>query len=80
MKIGLGRLHADLAALVAGIDGSGFKRLPISPRHGLATTALRTLHKDPFDRMLIAQAISDGLALLTADRMLEASSAWVRKV
>jgi PIN domain nuclease of toxin-antitoxin system len=79
IKIGLGRLDVDPAALVAGIEASGFDPL-ISPRHALATTALPKLHKDPFDRMLIAQAMTKGLVLLTSDRALEGYSALVRRV
>jgi len=80
IKIGLGRLDVDPAALVAGIEGSSFDAMPISPRHALATAGLPSRHKDPFDRMLIAQAISEGLLLLTADRVLEGYSALVRRV
>ncbi|GAB4464999.1 MAG: type II toxin-antitoxin system VapC family toxin [Burkholderiaceae bacterium] len=80
MKIGLGRLDVDPAAIVAGIEGSGFDARPISPRHALATFGLPKLHKDPFDRMLIAQTVTEGLVLLTADRTLEACSALVRRV
>lgn len=80
IKIGLGRLQADPAALVAGIEASGFDPLPITARHALATASLPTLHKDPFDRMLIAQAVTEGMVLLTADRQLEGYSALVRRV
>jgi PIN domain nuclease of toxin-antitoxin system len=80
IKIGLGRLDADPAALVAGIEASGFEPLPITARHALATAGLPALHKDPFDRMLIAQAITEGMVLLTADRQLEGYSALVRRV
>lgn len=79
IKIGLRRLDADPAALVAGIDASGFYPLAISPRHALAISSLPALHKDPFDRMLIAQAITKGMVLLTADRKLEGYSALVRR-
>lgn len=80
IKIGLGRLDVDPAAVVAGIEGSGFDALPISPRHVLTTFCLPKLHKDPFDRMLIAQAVTEGLALLAGDRVLESYSALVRRV
>lgn len=80
IKVRLGRLEADPAALVAGIEASGFEALPITPRHALTTYGLPALHKDPFDRMLVAQAISEGLVLLTADRTLERYTALVRRV
>lgn len=80
IKIGLGRLDVDPAALVAGIEASGFDPLAIAPQHALATATLPNLHKDPFDRMLIAQAMTEGLVLLTADRTLVGYSALVRRV
>jgi PIN domain nuclease of toxin-antitoxin system len=79
IKVGLGRIEIDPAALVAGIDASGFESLPITPRHALSVAGLPAIHKDPFDRMLVAQAISDGLVLLTADRALEGYTALVRR-
>ncbi len=80
IKIALGRLEVDPAALVAGIEGSGFDPLAITPRHALATATLPNLHKDPFDRLLIAQATTEGLIFLTADRTLQGYSALVRRV
>ena len=56
--------------LTPGLEQSRFKLLPVLLRH---TTAIRSLphhHRDPFDRMLVAQAIVDGLILVTADRKL----------
>jgi PIN domain nuclease of toxin-antitoxin system len=79
MKVALGKLEVDPAALVAGIDASGLASLSITPRHALAVAGLPSLHKDPFDRMLIAQAISDGLLLLTSDRALDGYTALVRR-
>ncbi|HSP29753.1 MAG TPA: type II toxin-antitoxin system VapC family toxin [Ilumatobacteraceae bacterium] len=54
-------------ALVAG----GFKELPSSAAHGAAAARLPPLHNDPFDRLLIAQARTEALVLMTADRAME---------
>jgi PIN domain nuclease of toxin-antitoxin system len=79
IKVGLGRLEIDPAALVAGIDASGFESLPVTPRHALGILGLPAIHKDPSDRMLISQAINEGLVLITADRVLEGYAALVRR-
>lgn len=66
----LGRLP-EASALVHDIDGViarlGAEPLSITPRHAIAAGALDWQHRDPFDRMLAAQAMSDGLTLVTAD-------------
>ena len=80
IKIGLGKLEADPADLVTGISESGFEPLPITPEHALALTGLANHHKDPFDRMLIAQAISEPLRLVTMDAVLSAYSELVIQV
>ncbi|MDR2678561.1 MAG: type II toxin-antitoxin system VapC family toxin [Zoogloeaceae bacterium] len=46
---------------------NGYEELPILSQHVLAVDTLPPLHKDPFDRLLIAQAITEGIVLLTAD-------------
>lgn len=80
IKIGLGKLDADPAELVAGIRASGFEPLPITPEHALALPGFANHHKDPFDRMLIAQAISEPLRLVTMDGVLPAYSELVIQV
>jgi len=80
IKIGIGKLAADPAALVRGIAESGFEPLPVTPEHALALTRLRDHHKDPFDRILLAQAITEPLYFLTADRALSAYSDLVLTV
>jgi PIN domain nuclease of toxin-antitoxin system len=49
---------------------SGLHILPLAPDHGLAVAELPMHHRDPFDRLLIAQARGEGLAIMTADRRL----------
>ncbi|WP_395728531.1 type II toxin-antitoxin system VapC family toxin [Nakamurella sp.] len=55
---------ADLAERILGL---GFRELPVTHRHAIAAGRLPPLHRDPFDRMLIAQATLDGLTLVTRD-------------
>jgi PIN domain nuclease of toxin-antitoxin system len=62
----------DVAAIVADIDGAiirqGFIGLPISPRHGQVAGALPGPHRDPFDRILIAQAMLENLVLVSNEQ------------
>lgn len=69
IKTALGKLSApeDMDSIV---DDEGFDKLPISLYHGQLAGRLPPLHRDPFDRMLIAQAQTEGLILITADEMI----------
>jgi PIN domain nuclease of toxin-antitoxin system len=69
IKRGMGRpdFRADPALLRRGLFDNGYTELAITGRHAVAVAGLPSLHKDPFDRMLIAQAMADGLLLLTMD-------------
>jgi PIN domain nuclease of toxin-antitoxin system len=51
-------------------DRFAFIELPVTLRHGEVAASLPSLHKDPFDRMLVSQAICEGMVLLTVDRRL----------
>lgn len=53
-----------------GLVANGYRELPITGRATLQVGTLPDLHKDPFDRLLVAQAIEEGLTLLTSDRAL----------
>jgi len=53
--------------LEAALDASGLAQLPITVEHALATEVLPFHHRDPFDRMLIAQASVEGLTIVTRD-------------
>jgi PIN domain nuclease of toxin-antitoxin system len=70
IKAPLGKIDADCEELQAAIEASGFVELPVHARHASAVARLPTLHKDPFDRLLIAQAQTEPLRLLSADPML----------
>lgn len=80
IKAALGKLDVDTSALVEGIAASGFAELPIRASHGVAAAALPDHHRDPFDRMLLAQAMSEPMHLLTADETLVRYSELVRLV
>jgi PIN domain nuclease of toxin-antitoxin system len=59
---------------------NGYFELPITSEHAIATYSLPPLHKDPFDRLLIAQATVEGITLLTADRQVAKYPGPIRKV
>lgn len=80
IKRALGKLDVDIDALVRAITGSGFIELPIAARHAAAVARLPDVHRDPFDRILIAQALSEPLRFLTADSMLKRYSDLVEVV
>lgn len=71
IKIQLKKLSADSAELAAKIADSGFQELPVSVAHTLALERLSLHHRDPFDRILLAQAHVEHLRLLTADSGLK---------
>jgi len=70
IKAGLGKLDADVDMLVAEIEASGFTELPVRAAHAALVRTLPDIHRDPFDRLLVAQALSEPLRLLTADGQL----------
>jgi PIN domain nuclease of toxin-antitoxin system len=57
----------DPVALYRGLLDNGYEELSITAKHTLLVRALPQIHKDPFDRILIAQAASEGVTLLTSD-------------
>jgi PIN domain nuclease of toxin-antitoxin system len=56
----------------AEIDAEGFAGLPVSLRHGQLAGALGIQHKDPFDRLLIAQALTENMTLVSNERLFDA--------
>jgi len=72
IKSRLGKIVRDAEAFAAAIEASGFQELPVMTRHAAAVAKLPLHHGDPFDRLLLAQAISEPLRLVTADRALAA--------
>lgn len=77
IKASLGKLSANVAALSAFVKDSGFSELSIRLAHAVRVRTLPLFHRDPFDRILIAQAIFESLQLLTSDRNLEKYSSLV---
>ncbi|GGK29241.1 type II toxin-antitoxin system VapC family toxin [Salinarimonas ramus] len=79
-----GRLRSDFdfdaSELRAGLLANGYEELPIIAAHVLAVAGLPAIHRDPFDRLLVAQAIAEDLAFLTRDAVLARYSAVVRLV
>ena len=72
IKVGLGKLDLPPQLhtwLPAELDAAGLRLLPIALQHSLGVEALPHHHRDPFDRLLIAQAIADGLTIVTADQV-----------
>jgi PIN domain nuclease of toxin-antitoxin system len=82
IKRGLGRrdFQVDARLLRRGLLDNGYGELPITSGHAVNTDHLPELHKDPFDRILIAQANVEGITLLTDDRRVAAYPGPVRKV
>ncbi len=72
IKSGLGRtdFRVDAGVLRRGLLDNGYEELPITGVHTVAIDRLPPIHKDPFDRMLVAQAMVEGITLLTADQVL----------
>lgn len=70
IKIKLKKLDVDIDQMIEAIAESGFLELSISVFHAAAVSRLSNLHRDPFDRILIAQAICEPLTFLTADAQL----------
>ncbi len=80
IKIQLKKINVDLQALIHAIDNEGFTELPLTAKQIIALNKLPNIHRDPFDRMLIAQAISEPLHLLTSDTILKKYSKLVEVV
>jgi len=77
IKIKLKKLEIDLGEMIESIAESGFLELPISAHHAAGVLRLPDIHRDPFDRLLIAQALFEPLTFLTADAGLRGYSELV---
>lgn len=80
IKVRLGKLDVKIDDLVKAISSSGFLELSITAEHAAATDQLSDLHRDPFDRILLAQAITEPLTFLTADELLKNYSKLVTMI
>jgi len=70
IKISAGKLEADIDDLIEGIQGNRFIELPITAKHSKQAAQLPDYHRDPFDRMLVAQTLCEPLRLITADEQV----------
>jgi PIN domain nuclease of toxin-antitoxin system len=82
IKRSLGRpdFHVDPRVLRRGLIDNGYAELSVRSDHAWQLDALPNRHKDPFDRILLAQALFEGLTLLTADHHLAQYAVPVRIV
>ncbi|HLH06496.1 MAG TPA: type II toxin-antitoxin system VapC family toxin [Terriglobales bacterium] len=82
IKESLGRedFRVDVRILRRGLLDNGYSELPITSEHAVNLDCLPPSHKDPFDRILVAQAIVEGITLVTSDRALAGYPGPIRKV
>jgi PIN domain nuclease of toxin-antitoxin system len=82
IKRGLGRddFQVDARLLRRGLLDNGYTELAITSAHAVAIDGLPPIHKDPFDRLLVAQSIVEGITLLTTDPRVAQYPAPVQKV
>ena len=70
IKSALGKMRADANAMLQYLVAEGFTELPVMARHTVATVTLPMHHRDPFDRLLVAQSRTESLRLLTNDKIM----------
>ncbi|TAN02947.1 MAG: type II toxin-antitoxin system VapC family toxin [Rhodanobacteraceae bacterium] len=82
IKNQLGRkdFRVEPRTLRRGLLDNGYLELPITSEHAVTTDTLPNLHKDPFDRLLVAQAQVEGIVLLTTDEQVAQYPGPVRKI
>lgn len=82
VKSGLGRVDfkVDARLLRRGLLDNGYSELPITSAHAVFVESLPPVHKDPFDRILVAQANVEGITLLTADSVVASYSGPIELV
>jgi PIN domain nuclease of toxin-antitoxin system len=79
-QLGRDNFHVDARALRRGLLDNGYEELTVTGEHAVAIAQLPLLHKDPFDRLLLAQSIVEGITLLTADPVVARYPAPIRRV
>lgn len=80
IKVKIGKINADAREVVRLLFPAGFKELPVLSRHAVLVADLPLHHGDPFDRLLVAQAIEEPMHLLTTDAQLRQYSELVIQV
>ena len=79
IKAALGKISADVEEFVESVVEVGFDELAVTMAHARRLRSLPQHHRDPFDRMLVAQALEEGLTIVTHDRAFAAyrvPTAW----
>jgi PIN domain nuclease of toxin-antitoxin system len=77
---GRSNFQVEPRSLHRGLIGNGYVELPVTSEHTLKVLSLPPIHKDPFDRLLIAQAMVEGFLLVTSDRAVSVYPGPIRKV
>ena len=72
--------RVDVPALLAALARMGFVELPVTGAHAARVVQLANIHRDPFDRLLVAQSVVEPLTLLTNDRLLARYGEGIRVV
>jgi PIN domain nuclease of toxin-antitoxin system len=82
IKNGLGRADfaVDAALLRRGLRENGYEELPITSQHAVFVGRLPPLHKDTFDRILVAQSLTEGITLFTSDVLVAQYHPSIRQV
>ncbi|MBA9069062.1 PIN domain nuclease of toxin-antitoxin system [Methylobacterium sp. RAS18] len=82
IKRSLGRpdFRIDSRILYRGLIENGYEELPVLGKHAVAVEGLPLIHKDPFDRLLVAQATVEGITLLTSDALVARYPGPIRRV
>jgi len=73
-------LRADARLLRRGLLDNGYEELPVTSAHAVTLDTLPRLHRDPFDRILLAQAQVEGIVLLTSDEQVAQYPGAIRKI
>ncbi|MDR2492924.1 MAG: type II toxin-antitoxin system VapC family toxin [Coriobacteriales bacterium] len=64
------RINVDPERLCSGLVARGYREIPITTAHALEAAKLPDIHKDPFDRIMLAQARLEGICLVTCDKVV----------
>lgn len=78
IKRALGKIEIDVTEIASACATTGFEELPVRMTHTARVTDLPAHHRDPFDRLLIAQALEEGLELVSRDPLLRAYAVPIR--
>jgi len=78
--IGRSDFQVDARVLRRGLLDNGYDELPVTSEHAVSIDALPPIHRDPFDRILIAQALVEGITLLTTNETVTQYAGPIRKV